>query len=116
MSKRRRHLFRRKSGFSVNPRRPISARTKTAYGMAAVSIALFAAVLLYAIYMDGESGKVAGGIGVVFLALELFVLAESLSHVRDEAEPLLARILAVFLSVVSVGMWGSIYVVGLMRL
>lgn len=115
MSRRRRGFFRRRKSFSVNAKRPISVRTKTTYAMAGCSLAVFAAAMYYAVYTDGDSGKIVGGVGVVFLAMEVFAMISSVVHVKNDIEPLPARILAVFVSLLALAAWGGLYVLGMLR-
>lgn len=115
MSKRRRGFFRGRKSFSVNAKRPISARSKTVYATALCSLAVFAGTVLYAIYTDGDSGKVVGGIGVVFLAVEFFAMISSVTQIRNDIEPLPARLLAVFVSFLALAAWGSLYVLGMVK-
>ncbi|MBR1633750.1 MAG: hypothetical protein IJ682_01665 [Lachnospiraceae bacterium] len=115
MSKRRRGFFGRRKSFSVNAKRPISTRSKVAYITALLSCVCFAAATAYAVYTDGDSGKVAGGIGVVFLVVEIFATISAMTQVRNDIEPLPARIFAVFVSVLALAAWGGLYMVGMMR-
>lgn len=112
MSKTGGIFTRRKGKFSVNPRRPTSALIKSIYFMAGVSVIACGADLAWSIYMNGETGKVAGGIGVVFLVIELVLTGVCISRIRNEAEPGSARILSVFLSAIALGVWLSVYLLG----
>lgn len=115
MSKRRRGFFRGRRSFSVNAKRPISVRTKTTYALAGCSLAVFAAAMYYAVYTDGDSGKIVGGVGVVFLVMELLAMISSVAHIKNDIEPLPARVLAIFASLLALAAWGGLYVLGMAR-
>ncbi len=115
MKKRRGSFFRRKSKFSANPKRPVSSRTKMMYAASVVGIILFAAALFYSAYTDGDAGRWFAGIGFLCMIFGFLMSSASIAQAKNEAEPLPARILAVFLSVLVFAIWAFLYVLGMIR-
>ena len=115
MKKRRGTFFRRQSKFSANPKRPISTRTKLTYGASLAGILLFVAAVFYSVYTDGDSGRWFAGAGFLTMVFGFLMSSSSIARAKDETEPLPARILAVFLSVVVCGIWAFLYIMGMMR-
>ncbi len=108
-----RNIFGRRRGkFSVNPRRPVSGLVKSIYLMALISTVAVLVVMAISIQMNGETGKIAGGIGFVFLVTELLLTGLCITRIRDDSEPISARIISTIVSVLAFGIWLSVYILG----
>ena len=115
VKKRRGTFFRRQSKFSANPKRPVSTRTKLTYGVSLFGILLFVAALLYSVYTDGDAGRWFAGAGFLAMVFGFLMSSSSIAQAKKEVEPLPARILAVFLSLVVFVIWAFLYIMGMMR-
>ena len=115
MSKRTPRFFRKRGQFSVNPKRPVSMRSKLAVISAFCSFLVLGASIGYAVYTNGDSGRIAGGIGFVFLSIEIAWTIITALYVKNEVEPVFTRVLAVSLSTIAMLVLGLVYVVGVMR-
>ena len=116
MSNRRKWLFRnRRSGFSVVPKRAISTTSKIIYLLSFCSVLALMAAFYFAIEQEGEYGKILGGVGFLCMYLTFLACALSIGRVRQNTEPLPARILAVIVSILALAAWGAVYLLGIIR-
>ena len=115
VSHRRGRFFGRRSGFSVTPKKKISALTKFIYILSLGLAVVLGCILYYEVYYGKGYLMFFGGAGFLCLYLGLVTWLVSMARVKRDTEPLIARILAVALSLCSFAIWGAIYVLGMIR-
>ncbi len=114
MSGRRRGLFGgRKGGFSVVPRKPVSLMTKLIFLFFFCQALLMASAIYTSIHQKNEiTVRLFGGAGVLCLYIGILAFIISIKRIRWEGEPVIARIFAMIVSLLSLVSWGFIYFLG----